>query len=56
MQSGNATGQGWSPQVDSSYLKTQGAPTATMEAHEGLTIYQHKSWKAAVDPIQKLLG
>jgi len=38
-----------------SYLKTQGAPKATIEALEGLTIDQHKCWKAAVDRIKKLL-
>jgi len=38
-----------------SYLKTQGAPKATIEALEGLTVDQHKSWKTAVDQIKKLL-
>jgi hypothetical protein len=38
-----------------SYLKTEGAPKATIEALEDLTIDQHKSWKTAVDRIKKLL-
>jgi hypothetical protein len=38
-----------------SYLKTQGAPKATIESLEGLTVEQHVSWKKAVDRIEKLL-
>jgi hypothetical protein len=37
------------------YLKTQGAPKATISALEGLTIDQHKSWKTAVERIEELL-
>jgi hypothetical protein len=37
------------------YLKTQGAPTAAIEALEGLTVEMHVSWKKAVDRIKKLL-
>jgi hypothetical protein len=37
------------------YLKTQRAPKATIEALEGLTIDQHKSWKATIDRIKDLL-
>src|SRR6266576_3496457 len=38
-----------------SYLKTQHAPKAAIETLEGLTVEQHKSWKASVDRIRKLL-
>jgi hypothetical protein len=38
-----------------SYLKTQRAPKAAIEALEGLTVEQHVSWKKAVDRIKKLL-
>jgi hypothetical protein len=38
-----------------SYLKTQRAPKAAIEALEGLTVEQHVSWKRAVDRIKKLL-
>jgi hypothetical protein len=37
------------------YLKTQHAPTAAIEALEGLTVEQHVSWKKAVERIKKLL-
>lgn len=37
------------------YLKTQHAPTAAIEALEGLTVDQHVSWKKAVERIKKLL-
>jgi hypothetical protein len=37
------------------YLKTQGAPKAAIEALEGLTVEQHVSWKKAVDRVKKLL-
>jgi hypothetical protein len=36
------------------YLKTQGAPKAAIEALEGLTVEQHVSWKKAVERIKKL--
>ena len=39
-----------------SYLKTQGAPKAAIEALEGLTVEQHVSWKKAVERIKKLLA
>jgi hypothetical protein len=38
-----------------SYLKTQHAPKAAIEALEGLTVEQHVSWKKAVERIKKLL-
>jgi hypothetical protein len=38
-----------------SYLKTQGAAKAVIEALEGLTIDQHVSWKTAVERIEELL-
>lgn len=38
-----------------SYLKTEHAPKAAIEALEGLTVEQHVSWKKAVDRIKKLL-
>jgi hypothetical protein len=37
------------------YLKAQGAPKATISTLEGLTIDQHKSWKAAVERIEEFL-
>jgi hypothetical protein len=37
------------------YLKTQHAPTAAIEALEGLTVDQHVSWKKAAERIKKLL-
>jgi hypothetical protein len=37
------------------YLKTQHVPGAVIEALEGVTIDQHKSWKKAVAQITKLL-
>jgi hypothetical protein len=37
-----------------SYLKTQHAPKAAIEALEDLTVEQHVSWKKAVDRIKKL--
>ena len=37
------------------YLKTQHARQATIEALEGLTVEQHVSWKRAVERIKKLL-
>jgi hypothetical protein len=37
------------------YLKTQGAPKASISTLEGLTVEQHVSWKKAVDKIEKLL-
>jgi hypothetical protein len=37
------------------YLKTRQVPRAAIEALEGLTIGQHKSWKTAVKQIKKLL-
>ena len=37
------------------YLKTQGAPRATISTLEGFRIEQHKSWKTAVDRIERLL-
>jgi hypothetical protein len=37
------------------YLKTQHAPTAAIEALEGLTVEQHVSWKKAAERIKKLL-
>jgi hypothetical protein len=37
------------------YLKTQHAPTAAIEALEGLTVDHHVSWKKAVERIKKLL-
>jgi hypothetical protein len=38
-----------------SYLKTQHAPKAAIEAFEALTVEQHVGWKKAVDRIKKLL-
>jgi len=38
-----------------SYLKTEHAPKAAIEALEGIPIDQHVSWKKAVDQIRKLL-
>jgi hypothetical protein len=38
-----------------SYLKTQHAPKAAIEALEGLTVEQHVSWKKVVERIKKLL-
>jgi hypothetical protein len=38
------------------YLKTQHAPTAAIEALEGLTVEQHVSWKKAAERIKKLLA
>jgi hypothetical protein len=38
-----------------SYLKTEHAPKAAIEALEGLTVEQHVSWKKAVERIKKLL-
>jgi hypothetical protein len=38
-----------------SYLKTQHAPKAAIEAPEGLTVEQHVSWKKVVERIKKLL-
>jgi hypothetical protein len=37
------------------YLKTQHAPTAAIEALEGLTVEQHVSWKKVAERIKKLL-
>ena len=37
------------------YLKTQHVPRTVIEALEGVTIDQHKSWKKAVVQITKLL-
>ena len=37
------------------YLKTQRAPKAAIEALEGLTVEQHVSRKRVVDRIKKLL-
>ena len=37
------------------YLKTQHVPKQVIEALEGVTIDQHKSWKKAVGDITKLL-
>jgi hypothetical protein len=39
-----------------SYLKTQRAPKAAIEALEGLTVDQHKAWKIALGKIKKVLG
>jgi hypothetical protein len=39
-----------------SYLKTQRAPKAAIEALEGLTVEQHKAWKLAIGKIKKVLG
>jgi hypothetical protein len=39
-----------------SYLKTEKVPWTAIETLEGLTIDQHKSWKAVVDRIKKLLA
>jgi hypothetical protein len=39
-----------------SYLKTQDAPKATIEALEGLTVDQHKAWTIALGKIKKALG
>ena len=38
-----------------SYLKTERAPKAAIEALEGLTVEQHVSWKKAVALVKKLL-
>jgi hypothetical protein len=37
------------------YLKTQHVPRTVIDALEGVTIDQHKSWKKAVTEITKLL-
>ena len=37
------------------YLKAQRVPRAVIEALEGVTIDQHKSWKKAVEQITKSL-
>ena len=37
------------------YLKTQHVPRNVIEALEGVTIDQHKSWKKAITEITKLL-
>ena len=37
------------------YLKAEDAPKAAIEALKGITSDQHKSWKAAIDRIKKLL-
>jgi hypothetical protein len=39
-----------------SYLKAEDAPKAAIEALEDLTIDQHKSWKAAIEKLKKVLG
>ena len=38
-----------------SYLKTQHAPEAAIEALERLTVEQHVNWKKAIERIKKLL-
>jgi hypothetical protein len=38
-----------------SYLKTQRAPKAAIEALEDLTVEQHVSWKKAVEKVKKTL-
>jgi hypothetical protein len=38
------------------YLKTQRAPKAVIEALEDLTVDQHKAWKLAIGKIKKVLG
>jgi hypothetical protein len=38
-----------------SYLKTEDAPKAAVEALEDLTIDQHKGWKAAMEKVRKAL-
>jgi len=37
------------------YLKTQGAPKATIDALDRLSSEQHESWKAAIERITELL-
>jgi uncharacterized small protein (DUF1192 family) len=37
------------------YLKTQRAPKAAIEALEGLIVQQHVSWKKTIERIEKLL-
>jgi hypothetical protein len=38
-----------------SYLKTEDAPKAAVEALENLTIDLHKGWKAAIEKVKKAL-
>jgi hypothetical protein len=37
------------------YLKTQGAPKATISTLDGFRIEQHESWKTTVEKIEELL-
>jgi len=38
------------------YLQTEDEPKAAIQALESLTIYQQKSWRAAIDKVKKALG
>ena len=39
-----------------SYLRTEDAPKAAVEALEDLNIDAHKGWRAAIDKVKKALG